>query len=163
MRLALPALVATSLASAACTSEYHPEYHPQTSYSVSQTVSYPTTTIFQVGGATPALVSGTAVAPAAKEDDPGPAPEPPREGADPSRVLVLDSQQLDRPGEVIGVVDVDVAAETDHDAVIELLRRRAAAMGGDAIVGVEIHHAGGARGRSRASGLAVRFARSRGG
>ncbi len=44
-----------------------------------------------------------------------------------------------------------------HDAALDLLRRRAAAMGADAVVGVEFHY-GEAEGQpTHLSGLAVHF------
>jgi hypothetical protein len=133
--------IATLLATGGCTSEYHPEYHPQSSYSVSQTVSYPTT-IFQVGG-------GTAV------PSNSPAEAQPARG-DPSHVLVLESTHLDRPAEVVGVVDMHVPMGS-HDSSLALLRRRAAEMGADAVVGVEFHHGEGEGQPTHLSGLAVRF------
>src|SRR5579871_2478400 len=97
-----PAWIAPALlCTAACSSEYHPEYHPQTSYSVHQSVSYPTT-IFEVGAAGTTLVSTSAT-----EAQPESEPEAP--AVDPGRVRVLESTQLDRPSDVIGVVDVRVS------------------------------------------------------
>ena len=132
-----------ALLTAACASEYHPEYHPVSSYTVNQSVSYPT--IYEVASA----------------PTPPPLPEPvdPREPArsvDPSRVLVVEATHLDRPNEVIGVVDVANDADT-REAGVALLKRRAAELGADAVVGVEFHHGDGAGHPPRASGLAVRF------
>jgi hypothetical protein len=136
--------VATLLASLGCTSEYHPEYHPQSSYSVRQTVSYPTT-IFQVGSGPPVTSNSPAEAHPA--------------GGDPSHVLVLESTHLDRPAEVVGVVDMHVPMGS-HDSSLALLRRRAAEMGADAVVGVEFHHGEGEGQPTHLSGLAVRFLRA---
>jgi hypothetical protein len=132
------------LLSAGCMSEYHPEYHPQSSYSVRQTVSYPTT-IFQVGNGPPVTSNSPAEAPPA--------------GGDPSHVLVLESTHLDRPAEVVGVVDMHVPMGS-HDSSLALLRRRAAEMGADAVVGVEFHHGEGEGQPTHLSGLAVRFLRA---
>jgi hypothetical protein len=135
--LVIPAL----LACGGCASEYHPDYHPQSSYSVSQTVSYPTT-IFQVGSGPPTVSGAPSEAPPA--------------GGDPSHVLVLESTHLDRPAEVVGVVDMHVPMGS-HDSSLVLLRRRAAEMGADAVVGVEFHHGEGDGQPTHLSGLAVRF------
>jgi hypothetical protein len=133
--------IAALLGAGGCASEYHPEYHPQSSYSVSQTVSYPTT-IFQVGGGSPATSNSPAEAQPAR--------------GDPSHVLVLESTHLDRPAEVVGVVDMHVPMGS-HDSSLALLRRRAAEMGADAVVGVEFHHGEGEGQPTHLSGLAVRF------
>ncbi len=143
MRIASIGL-ATLLSSVGCMSEYHPEYHPQSSYSVRQTVSYPTT-IFQVGGG-PMVTSNS------------PAEAQPA-GGDPSHVLVLESTHLDRPAEVVGVVDMHVPMGS-HDSSLALLRRRAAELGADAVVGVEFHHGEGDGQPTHLSGLAVRFLRA---
>jgi hypothetical protein len=136
------ALVAAgALASTGCMSEYHPEYHPQTVTSYKQVVSYPTT-IFAVGGAPPVVADAPETAPSAQ--------------GDPSHVLVLQSTHLDRPSEVIGVVDAHVPMG-NHDAALDVLRRHAAAMGADAVVGVEFHHGEGEGQPTHLSGLAVRF------
>jgi hypothetical protein len=137
MRAALLGLLVV----AGCTSEYHPEYHPQTTTSYQQIVSYPTT-VFAVG-----------VAKAAVADAPEAAL--PARGA-PSHVLVLQSTHLDRPSEVVGVIDTHVPMGS-HEAALDLLRRKAAAMGADAVVGVEFHHGEGEGQPTHLSGLAVRF------
>lgn len=140
MRAALRGL-ATILALGGCANEYHPEYHPQSSYSVEQTVSYPTT-VFMGNGAPPVASDAPEVAPLAQ--------------GDPSRVLVLQGTHLDRPSEVVGVVDAHVPMGS-HDAALDVLRRRAAQLGAGAVVGVEFHH-GEAEGQpTHLSGLAVRF------
>jgi uncharacterized protein YbjQ (UPF0145 family) len=45
----------------------------------------------------------------------------------------------------------------DQDAALAALKRRAASMGADAVVGVEFHHGEGAGEPIHLSGLAVRF------
>jgi hypothetical protein len=135
-------LAAASLAAlAGCASEYHPEYHPQTTTSYQQVVSYGTT-VFAVGAA-----------PTAVSDAPETA-TPARGNA--SHVLVLQSTHLDRPSEVVGVIDTHVPMGS-HEAALDLLRRKAAAMGADAVVGVEFHHGEGEGQPTHLSGLAVRF------
>jgi hypothetical protein len=139
MRLAFVA--AGALASlAGCANEYHPEYHPQSNYTYEQHVSYPT--VFAVGGESHPAESAPEVAAPAQGDA--------------SHVLVLQSTHLDRPAEVVGVVDAHVPMGS-HDAALDALRRRAAAMGADAVVGVEFHHGEGEGQPTHLSGLAVRF------
>jgi hypothetical protein len=139
MRLALIAAGALALV-AGCANEYHPEYHPQSSYTYEQNVSYPT--VLAIGGESHAVENAPDVASPAK--------------GDPSHVLVLQSTHLDRPAEVVGVVDAHVPMG-GHDAALDVLRRRAAAMGADAVVGVEFHHGEGEGQPTHLSGLAVRF------
>ena len=127
---------------AACSKEYHPEYHPQSQYDVSQNISYPTT-IFQTTG----RVAGS--------EPPFSAPSATGR-ADPAHVLVLQTSHLDRPAQVVGVVD----AHEDmgkHDAALQTLRMKAAQLGADAVVGVEFHHGESEGAPTHLSGLAVRF------
>ncbi|HEX7600012.1 MAG TPA: hypothetical protein VF316_00330 [Polyangiaceae bacterium] len=142
--------VATLLACAGCASEYHPEYHPVSSYTLNQSVSYPT--IYEVGGGAPPAVSTSPVV-STPPTDAKPV------GVDPSHVLIVESTRLERPGEVIGVVDVPDATGT-HDSGLALLRRRAAEMGADAVIGVEFHHDAREGQPTHVSGLAVRFKRT---
>ncbi len=137
-------VLAAILALPACANEYHPEYHPQTEYAYSQNISYPTT-VFQTGGGPPVVSNAPAMA--------GPS------RGDPSRVLVLQSTHLDRPAQVVGVVDAHEAMGS-HEAALMELRRRAAALGADAVVGVEFHHGEGEGEPTHLSGLAVRFLQS---
>jgi hypothetical protein len=142
------ALVAAAISCAcgACSSEYHPEYHPVSSYTVNQSVAYPT--IYQVAGAPSSPV------------EPPAAPDPATtlERVDPSQVLVVESAHLDRPNEVIGVIDVQDARGT-HDSGLALLRERAAELGADAVVSVEFHRGDGAGHVAHVSGLGVRYQR----
>lgn len=73
-----------------------------------------------------------------------------------TEVLILQSTHLDRPAEVVGIVDVHEEMG-HHDAALEALRRKAAAMGADAVVGVEFHHSDSHAEPTHLSGLAVRF------
>jgi hypothetical protein len=86
----------------------------------------------------------------AVDSDPGGSP------SDASRVLVLQTTKLDRYAEVIGVVDVHEAMGTEQ-AALATLRRKAAAMGADAVIGVEFHHGEGEGEPTHLSGMAVRF------
>ena len=132
-RLACIALVCTS----ACASEYHPEYHPETATNISQTINYGTIVTSERNA--PADVTTTSGA-----------------HRDPSKVLILQSTHLDRRAEVIGVVDAHLAVG-NQDAALAALRKRAADMNADAVVGVEFHHGEGAGEPIHLSGLAVRF------
>ena len=140
MRVLLVVGVASLLG---CASEYHPEYHPQSVVSYSQNLSYPVN-VYQVG---------TPPAPAASE------PTLATTGAagnDPSKVLILQSTHLDHPSEVVGVVDAHEAMG-DQEKALGVLRKKAAAMGADAVVGVEFHHGESEGEPTHLSGLAVRF------
>jgi uncharacterized protein YbjQ (UPF0145 family) len=72
-----------------------------------------------------------------------------------SRVLVLESQTVDQPAEVLGLIDVH--EETGHHSeALERLRIKAATLGADAVLGVEFHH--GDEGEpAHLSGTVVRF------
>jgi hypothetical protein len=70
-------------------------------------------------------------------------------------VIVLVDKHVDRPTEVLGVFDFH-SAETSEDKGFDELRRRAAAMGADAVIGAEFEH-GDDGGPSHLSGMAVRF------
>jgi hypothetical protein len=71
-------------------------------------------------------------------------------------VLILQSSHLDRLSEVVGVVDTH--EEMGHHArALADMRRQAAALGADAVVGVEFHHGHGEDEPTHLSGLAVRF------
>lgn len=72
------------------------------------------------------------------------------------RVLILQTRKLDRPAEVVGIVDAHEDGGREEVALDEL-RRKAAALGADAVVGVEFHHAESAGTPLHLSGLAVRY------
>jgi hypothetical protein len=76
------------------------------------------------------------------------------------RVLILQTSHLDRPSEVVGVVDVHERMG-HHAAALADMRRQAAALGADAVVGVEFHHGHGEDEPTHLSGLAVRFVQFR--
>jgi hypothetical protein len=139
--LCIASLACAASSATACTSEYHPEYHPQSSYSLSQNLSYPVT-VFQTTG----HMAGSELH----------ASPPARAGNDPARVLILQSTHLDRPAQVVGVVDAHEEMGK-HDGALRALQTKAAQLGADAVVGVEFHH-GEAQGEpTHLSGLAVRF------
>jgi hypothetical protein len=106
------------------------------------------------------IVRSTMPAQPAPPHPPPPPPEvsPPTEiaAAPSARVIVLQSNHIDRLTEVVGVIDVH-AEMGGHDAALEMLKQRAAQLGADAVLGVEFHHGHGEEEPTHLSGLAVRF------
>jgi hypothetical protein len=82
--------------------------------------------------------------------------EPIQLSAAAERVLILQTTELTRPAEVVGVVDAHEKMG-HHGNALAHLKARAAAMGADAVVGVEFHHGEGQGEPTHLSGLAVRF------
>lgn len=77
--------------------------------------------------------------------------------ADVSRIQILPAKRPDRPSEVVGVVDAHVPMG-DHERALALLRERAAALGADAVIGVDFAHGEGHAGQPvHLSGLAIRY------
>ncbi len=72
------------------------------------------------------------------------------------RVLLLQGRKLDRPAEVVGVVDAHEPSGRE-DAAFQRLQQSAAALGADAVVGIDFHHGEGPGEPLHLSGLAVRF------
>lgn len=72
------------------------------------------------------------------------------------RVLLLQGRKLDRPAEVVGVVDAHESSGREEVAFLRL-QERAAALGADAVVGIDFHHGEGRGEPLHLSGLAVRF------
>jgi uncharacterized protein YbjQ (UPF0145 family) len=85
---------------------------------------------------------------AAREDDPSVI-------AAAARVKVLTGSGLDCRGEALGIVDVHEPVSSEAQA-LELLKRRAAALGAEAIVGVEFRHGSGGAAPTHLSGMAMR-------
>ncbi len=140
---ALHALCAIALvALPGCASEYHPEYHPVSVSTVSQNLSYPVN-VYEGNAQPPAPSQPTLSGAKAARNDP-------------SKVLILQSNHLDRASEVVGVVDAHESMGTQEQA-LNALRTKAAAMGADAVVGVEFHHGESEGEPTHLSGLAVRF------
>jgi hypothetical protein len=73
-----------------------------------------------------------------------------------SNVLVLQTTKLDRYAEVVGVLDVHEGMG-DERVALQRLREKAAAMGADAVIGVEFHHGEDEGEPTHLSGMAVRF------
>lgn len=79
--------------------------------------------------------------------------------ADVSRIQVLPGKRPDRPAEVIGVVDAHVPMG-DHERALAVLKEKAAALGADAVIGVDFEHGEAhEKGPVHLSGLAVRYLR----
>ncbi len=142
MRALAPLALILAASAMSCANEYHPEYHPQSQYEYSQTISQPVTVFNAASQAAPAYSSSK--------------PPGSSSGRDPSKVLVLQGKHLDRPAEVIGVVDAHEEMGK-HDAALWTLKTKAALLGADAVVGVEFHHGEGEGEPTHLSGLAVRF------
>jgi hypothetical protein len=75
---------------------------------------------------------------------------------DANRIAVLPSSKADQPTEVLGIVDVHEPMVSEEAAVARL-REKAAALGADAVLGVEFHHGEAAGEAVHLSGLAVRY------
>ena len=71
-------------------------------------------------------------------------------------IVVTTARKLDRPTEVVGIIDAHEPSGR-QDAAYAALRRRAAEMGADAVVGVEFHHGEEKDEPTHFSGLAVRY------
>ena len=73
-----------------------------------------------------------------------------------ARIVVMEGDDPGRAAEVVGIIDVSDASASLAEGMW-LLRRRAAELRADAVIGVELH---GSRRGLRVSGLAVRFTTS---
>jgi uncharacterized protein YbjQ (UPF0145 family) len=73
-----------------------------------------------------------------------------------ARIQVFESENSDREMEAMGVVDAH-EKPGHHDEAPQELREGAAALGADAVVGVEFHHGEGGGAVSHLSGMAVRY------
>ena len=82
---------------------------------------------------------------------------PPQSAAESgTRVLITPARRLERPTEVVGVVDAHEASGNES-AALATLRARAASIGADAVLGVEFRHAEESHEPVHLSGLAVRY------
>ncbi len=72
-----------------------------------------------------------------------------------SRVMILETTDLPRPAEAVEPLDIHEPVGDERTAM-RMMREAAAAVGADAVVGVEFHHGHGG-GPIHLSGLAVRF------
>jgi uncharacterized protein YbjQ (UPF0145 family) len=71
------------------------------------------------------------------------------------KVRVIQNESLDCPSEVLGLVDVHERVES-VDRALEVLRRKAAKVGAEAVIGVEFHHGEPGEEPTHLSGMAVR-------
>lgn len=88
------------------------------------------------------------------DEAPDPRLQDPKVIAAASKVQVLPGS-LACKSEVLGLVDVHEAMKSTADG-LDLLRRRAAVLGADAVVGVEFEHGEGGAEKTHLSGTAVR-------
>ena len=72
-----------------------------------------------------------------------------------SHVRVLQGDALGCPSEVLGLVDIHEPVES-VDRALEILRRKAAKVGAEAVIGVEFHHGEPGEEPTHLSGMAVR-------
>ena len=101
----------------------------------------------------PVYVSSSATV--AVNDTAAPEPSPATVAPGARRVLVLVDKHVDRPTEVLGVLDFHSDA-TSQDKGFEELRARASEMGADAVIAAEFEHGDGNE-PSHLSGMVVRF------
>jgi uncharacterized protein YbjQ (UPF0145 family) len=79
----------------------------------------------------------------------------PRVIAAAKKVRVIQNESLDCPSEVLGLVDIHERVES-VDRALEVLRRKAAKVGAEAVIGVEFHHGEPGEEPTHLSGMAVR-------
>jgi uncharacterized protein YbjQ (UPF0145 family) len=71
------------------------------------------------------------------------------------KVKVIQNDHVDCPTELVGLVDIHEPVQS-VDSALEVLRRKAAKMGAEAVVGVEFHHGEPGEEPTHLSGMAVR-------
>ncbi len=101
---------------------------------------------------TPIYITSSATANANASGPDASADAAPSQG---QRIVVFPDKRIDRPTEIIGVLDFHSDA-TSEDKGFDELRARAAAMNADAVIGAEFEHGEGS-GPSHLSGVVVRF------
>lgn len=72
-----------------------------------------------------------------------------------AKVRVIQNEQLECPSEILGLVDIHQPVKTQEQA-IEVLKRKAAKLKADAVIGVEFHHGEPGEEPTHLSGMAVR-------
>lgn len=70
-------------------------------------------------------------------------------------VRVVQNDHLDCPSEVLGLVDIHEPVDS-VDRALEILKRKAAKIGAEAVIGVEFHHGEPGEEPTHLSGMAVR-------
>lgn len=71
------------------------------------------------------------------------------------KVKVIQNDHLECPSEVMGLVDIHEPVTTE-DQALAVLKRKAAKLGADAVIGVEFHHGEPGEEPTHLSGMAVR-------
>ncbi len=71
------------------------------------------------------------------------------------RVRVIQNDRLDCPSEVMGLVDIHEPVQNEQQA-LDVLKRKAAKLGAEAVIGVEFHHGEPGEEPTHLSGMAVR-------
>jgi uncharacterized protein YbjQ (UPF0145 family) len=72
-----------------------------------------------------------------------------------SRIRVIQNDQLECPSEILGLVDIHQPVKTEDEA-LNVLKRKAAKLRADAVIGVEFHHGEPGEEPTHLSGMAVR-------
>ena len=72
-----------------------------------------------------------------------------------SKVQVIQNDHLECPSEILGLVDIHQPVKTQEQA-LEVLKRKAAKLRADAVIGVEFHHGEPGEEPTHLSGMAVR-------
>jgi uncharacterized protein YbjQ (UPF0145 family) len=72
-----------------------------------------------------------------------------------SKVQVIQNDHLACPAEMLGLVDIHQPVQTQQQA-LDILKRKAAKLGADAVIGVEFHHGEPGEEPTHLSGMAVR-------
>jgi uncharacterized protein YbjQ (UPF0145 family) len=72
-----------------------------------------------------------------------------------SRIRVIQNDELECPSEVLGLVDIHQPVKSEDEA-LDVLKRKAAKLRADAVVGVEFHHGEPGEEPTHLSGMAVR-------
>jgi uncharacterized protein YbjQ (UPF0145 family) len=89
------------------------------------------------------------------DHDHAPVPDDPATRALAARVRVMQGEDIGCSTEALGLVDVHSHMhETDH--ALDVLKRRAAVLGAEAVLGVDFHHGEGGHEPTHLSGMAVR-------
>jgi uncharacterized protein YbjQ (UPF0145 family) len=102
-----------------------------------------------------AVTGGESAESAGHDDEDEKIPDDPATIAKAANVKVLETDNLGCPVEALGPVDVHRKMETTSQA-LEGLKRRAAALGADAVLHVEFEHGEGGKEPTHLSGMAVR-------
>jgi uncharacterized protein YbjQ (UPF0145 family) len=71
------------------------------------------------------------------------------------KVRVIQNDRLDCPSEVMGLVDIHEPVHNEQQA-LDVLKRKAAKLGAEAVIGVEFHHGEPGEEPTHLSGMAVR-------